>query len=168
MKGERVGEGEYKVRRRGRGRKGGRRRRGRRGEREHTVGESLQASKPAGYAPEVAEVKDRIVDDDITYDFFLSIPAVALRWHRQLRLIRFWLILKLCERLIKLLVIAGKQLKQNERPFSESPRNSHITRNLKKIFTKFLLCLTITRLGTKACLMKIIALTCYKCELIKI
>ena len=118
--------------------------------------------------PEVAEVKDRIVDDDITYDFFLSIPAVPLRWHRQLRLIRFWLILKLCERLIKPLVIAGKQLKKNERPFSESPRNSHITRNLKKIFMKFFLCLAITWLRTKACLMKIIALTYYKCELIKI
>ena len=118
--------------------------------------------------PEVAEVKDRIVDDDITYDFFLSIPAVPLRWHRQLRLIRFWLILKLCERLIKPLVIAGKQLKKNERTFSESPRNSHIIRNLKKIFMKFFLCFAITWLGTKACLMKIIALTYYKCELIKI
>ena len=60
--------------------------------------------------PEVAEVRDVVVGVDITYDSFLSIPAIPLRWHRQLRLIRFWFILKLCERLIKLLVIAGKQL----------------------------------------------------------
>lgn len=109
-----------------------------------------------------------VVGDDITCDSFLSIPAIPLRWHRQLRLIRFWFILKLCERLIKLLVIAGKQLEQNERSFSESPRSSHITRNLKKIFLKFFLCFAITQLGTKACLTKIIALACYKCELIKI
>lgn len=110
--------------------------------------------------PEVAEVRDMVVDDDITYDSFLSIPAIPLRWHRQLRMIRFWFILKLCERLIKLLVIAGKQLEQNERSFSESPRNCHITRNLKKIFLKFFLCLEITQLGSEAFFMKIIALAC--------
>ena len=115
--------------------------------------------------PEVAEVRDMVVDDDITYDSFLSIPAIPLRWHRQLRMIRFWFILKLCERLIKLLVIAGKQLEQNERSFSESPRNRHITRNLKKIFLKFFLCLEITQLGSEAFFMKIIALACISVSL---
>lgn len=52
---------------------------------------------------------------DITHDYFVSIPAVTPEEHKLLELIRLCHILKLCEKLIKLLeLFAGKQLKQTE------------------------------------------------------